>query len=156
MALLNRYLLDTNILVHYSRQSTLAGWIEARYQLQTSPVSPFLSEVSVAEVLSLTLQRGWGKEKQRELQRIIDFCTIVPISFQGVHQAYAQIDYFSQKSPDLFSAKNMGKNDLWIAATAHVANVPLITTDKDFNHLHPDWITLEYVDPDSVKKGIAP
>lgn len=28
----------------------------------------------------------------------------------------------------------MGKNDLWIAATASVANVTLLTTDKDFNN----------------------
>lgn len=29
----------------------------------------------------------------------------------------------------------MGKNDLWIAATAITYNIPLITTDADFDHL---------------------
>jgi len=29
----------------------------------------------------------------------------------------------------------MGKNDLWIAATALLTNSKLITTDSDFRHL---------------------
>jgi tRNA(fMet)-specific endonuclease VapC len=33
------------------------------------------------------------------------------------------------------SAKNMGKNDLWIAATASVTKAILVTSDKDFTHL---------------------
>jgi hypothetical protein len=30
----------------------------------------------------------------------------------------------------------MGKNDLWIAATAHALNAILLTTDNDFDHLN--------------------
>jgi tRNA(fMet)-specific endonuclease VapC len=30
----------------------------------------------------------------------------------------------------------MGKNDLWIAATTHLAQASLITTDADFDHLN--------------------
>jgi predicted nucleic acid-binding protein len=30
----------------------------------------------------------------------------------------------------------MGKNDLWIAATAHAMDAMLLTTDGDFDHLH--------------------
>ena len=29
----------------------------------------------------------------------------------------------------------MGKNDLWIAATAYAMNAQLLTTDGDFDHL---------------------
>jgi len=36
----------------------------------------------------------------------------------------------------------MGKNDLWIAATAHVIKAHLFTTDNDFNHLDPSYIKL--------------
>jgi tRNA(fMet)-specific endonuclease VapC len=36
----------------------------------------------------------------------------------------------------------MGKNDLWIAATASVLNIPLITTDNDFIHLDKTFLTL--------------
>ena len=52
---------------------------------------------------------------------------------------YAEIDAYSQgKLPDTkvdFSARNMGKNDLWIAATTKLIEAELITTDKDFEHL---------------------
>jgi tRNA(fMet)-specific endonuclease VapC len=42
----------------------------------------------------------------------------------------------------------MGKNDLWIAATAAVLECPLLTTDKDFQHLDEVYfevVTIEMV-----------
>ena len=33
------------------------------------------------------------------------------------------------------SARNMGKNDIWIAATALCYDIELYTTDNDFDHL---------------------
>ncbi len=40
------------------------------------------------------------------------------------------------------SARTMGKNDLWIAATAFVYDAALITTDNDFDHLHSVFLTI--------------
>ncbi len=40
----------------------------------------------------------------------------------------------------------MGKNDLWIAATASVLNAKLLTTDHDFDHLDSIFLTVVYVD----------
>jgi tRNA(fMet)-specific endonuclease VapC len=51
-------------------------------------------------------------------------------------EAYAVIDA-SSKSMGV----TMGKNDLWIAAAAHVTGFELITTDSDFDHLHPDFLS---------------
>lgn len=60
---------------------------------------------------------------------------------------YAEIDAYSQgKHLDKkhgLSSRNMGKNDLWIAATALVTNSTLITTDKDFDHLDPEFIKVK-------------
>ncbi|MFC6225599.1 type II toxin-antitoxin system VapC family toxin [Hymenobacter artigasi] len=39
--------------------------------------------------------------------------------------------------PTGMSARNMGKNDLWIAATALFFELELHTADKDFDHLTP-------------------
>ncbi|MBK9016619.1 MAG: PIN domain-containing protein [Saprospiraceae bacterium] len=44
------------------------------------------------------------------------------------------------------SARNMGKNDLWIAATAHATQATLLTTDMDFNHLDGVFFDLERID----------
>jgi tRNA(fMet)-specific endonuclease VapC len=59
-------------------------------------------------------------------------------------EAYAEIDAYSQGKLEGKSLggspHNMGKNDLWIAATAKVAGASLITTDDDFNHLNGVFI----------------
>lgn len=39
----------------------------------------------------------------------------------------------------------MGKNDLWIAATASVLKTKLLTTDMDFDHLDGVFLDLERV-----------
>ncbi len=46
----------------------------------------------------------------------------------------------------------MGKNDLWIAATASVTGVTLMTTDGDFDHLHPVHLTLAAYNVDGTKR----
>ena len=43
----------------------------------------------------------------------------------------------------------MGKNDLWIAATAMATGATLLTTDKDFDHLDPTFLTRDWIDPTS-------
>jgi predicted nucleic acid-binding protein len=43
------------------------------------------------------------------------------------------------------TARKMGKNDLWIAATAHLLNATLITTDNDFDHLKDAFIKLHKI-----------
>jgi predicted nucleic acid-binding protein len=39
----------------------------------------------------------------------------------------------------------MGKNDIWIAATASVFDLKLVTTDKDFDHLEEEYIDLLHI-----------
>lgn len=41
----------------------------------------------------------------------------------------------------------LGKNDIWIAATAALIGLKLITTDADFNHLNNVFIDVHKVDP---------
>ena len=72
----------------------------------------------------------------------------VDINVAEVIDAYVEIDVYSQQHPD--GARNMGKNDLWIAACAKASGATLLTTDKDFDHLTPGMISVEYVDPAST------
>ena len=39
------------------------------------------------------------------------------------------------------------QNDLWIAATAKALDAHLVTTDKDFDVLHPDHLRRTWIDP---------
>lgn len=72
------------------------------------------------------------------------------INFDEVIKAYARIDAYSQgklkKSASRFSSRNMGKNAIWIAATASVFDLTLVTTDKDFHHLEDEFIKLKFID----------
>ena len=47
----------------------------------------------------------------------------------------------------------MGKNDLWIAATASAFDMVLVTTDQDFDHLDGEFIKLKYIDIEKYRKG---
>jgi len=77
--------------------------------------------------------------------KILEEITYIDISNtdQLLIDSYTEIDAYSKrktkdKSGNLLqgSAKNMGKNDLWIAAKAHSLDIPLMTTDGDFDHLN--------------------
>ena len=41
----------------------------------------------------------------------------------------------------------MSHNDLWIAATCSVTRSRLITSDSDFDRLHPHVILRDYIQP---------
>ena len=146
------FLLDTNILVHLIRNSDKGAAIEKQFSLFNSEQDIFISAVSKGEILSFAKQAAWGKPKMNSLFAILEKIPNVPIDgSSSLMDAYADLDAFSQgKHPDFlpppgFSARNMGKNDLWIAATAFLMDIPLITTDFDFSHLHPNFIEVYQV-----------
>lgn len=41
----------------------------------------------------------------------------------------------------------MGKNDLWIASTAALLGLTLVTTDADFQHLSEIFLELRQIEP---------
>jgi tRNA(fMet)-specific endonuclease VapC len=48
--------------------------------------------------------------------------------------------------PAGLTARNMGKNDLWIAATGSVLKATLLTMDEDFNHLNKIFLDVVRID----------
>jgi tRNA(fMet)-specific endonuclease VapC len=62
---------------------------------------------------------------------------------------YAEIDVYSQSHHPILrlptSARKMGKNDLWIAATAAILNATLLSTDADFEHLDNLFLYFERI-----------
>lgn len=141
------YLLDTNILVHFVRSSILWEKLESNLQPFNKENTIHISAVTKGEILSFAKQTGWGKPKLEKLHNLLLPTTCIAIDGESpLMNAYADIDAYSQgKHPDYqpivaFNARNMGKNDLWIAATAFLFGIPLVTTDHDFDHLYPDFI----------------
>jgi len=145
---MRRYLLDTNILVHYIRKSQLYQQVETNENLTDSDCLPMISVVTQGEIFSLASQRGWGTAKNQIIQNLLSKLVIVDINSSDVDllQAYANIDSYSKNKLSgrpLGSSITMGKNDLWIAATALVANATLLTTDGDFDHLNGIFISVK-------------
>ena len=85
-------ILDSNILLHYIRESLLAEEIEARYALTTANPAPLISIVSEGELRALALQLAWGAMKQQKMKDLLDYFTVIPLPFSDVVQVYAEID----------------------------------------------------------------
>ena len=134
-----RYVLDSNIILYYVKDSETKKFIENQYQPFDEENTAIISIVMVAELMSLAKRQKWGERKRRVLQRIFDSLIIIEIRYSDLIDAYSDIDTFShgkdESRPLGMTSRNMGKNDLWIAATTHVTDSKLLTTDRDFDHL---------------------
>lgn len=139
-------LFDTNILLHYLRSSAVKQQIEEIYNPFDAPNTAFLSVVCVGEIFSLAKQNHWGNSKIALLEDFLTQFVITDIHSEDVIAKYAEIDAYSQgkllTKPLQISARNMGKNDIWIAATAAVLVMPLLTTDTDFAHLQSAYLDI--------------
>jgi len=145
------YLWDTSILIHYIRRSDLFTKANDRYEFFDPSNRTFLSIVSVGEIYSIAIQRNWRRAKMESLTDAVQQIRPLTIAKRSVIQAYAEIDAFSQGRhpdrllPSSLTSRNMGKNDLWIAATASVIGAKLVTTDQDFQHLDGNFLDVIWI-----------
>lgn len=146
------YILDTGILLGFIRGAAYAAYAERKYSVNQPPNVSLISVVSKGEIYSLAIQRGWGARRMESLESLLRQIPSVDINRDQIMQRYAEIDAYSQGKhpsrplPAGFTSRNMGKNDLWIAATASVLNAVLLTTDRDFDHLKGQFLDLIYID----------
>lgn len=139
------WLLDTNIIVHILRGSPLGRYLVDAQQLRARPDVSLISVVIVGEIMSLSRQFGWGPQKVQLMRELLGELIIVDINSGPVLDAYADIDVWAHQNGVV-----MGKNDLWIAATASATNSLLLTTDRDFDSLHGRFLQRGYYDPDGT------
>jgi tRNA(fMet)-specific endonuclease VapC len=145
-----KFLLDTNILVHWVRQQPSLPIILEKLQVFDANNQVLVSIISVGEIKAFAEFNNWGFSKKQLLRRILSNLVIIPIveNAPDVTEVYAEIDAYSQGSlssralPKGMSARNMGKNDLWIAATAAISEATLLTADKDFEHLNDVFLNV--------------
>jgi tRNA(fMet)-specific endonuclease VapC len=143
-------LLDTNILIYLAKDPSR--------RLLTQIINPdnqkvFVSISSIGELKSIALQNNWGARKWQVINAVLDDVIIVEIN-EVLADTYAEIDAFSQRRNPSYSnysfntPRNMGKNDLWIASTAALLGLKLVTADADFNHLHQIFLEIHYIEFD--------
>jgi tRNA(fMet)-specific endonuclease VapC len=137
-------LLDTNIVLHLARGDTVGRRIDAEHDLRGRKERPLVSVVTAGELDSIVRKWNWGQKKRQHVQELLLELVLVPVTQGRIVTAYGEIDHFTENVQK--PARPMGKNDLWIAATAHVTGAALLTSDGDFDHLAPRFFRLVRVD----------
>lgn len=149
---MSTYLLDTGLLLGYIRGAGYAAYAEQTYALSQPPNVSLVSVVSKGEIYSLAIQFNWGEQKKQELDNLLRRIPVVDINTDRIIHRYAEIDAYSQGKdrtkplPNAMSSRNMGKNDIWIAATSSILNATLLTTDTGFDHLNNVFLSVVYID----------
>jgi tRNA(fMet)-specific endonuclease VapC len=151
------YLLDTNLILIYSRDSDISDKIETVYHLFGDANTLAVSAVTLGELDAMIKKLKMGIKRQKKIEDMLKPMMKLSINDEAIIQCYGDIDTFSQgklnTKKSKFTARNMGKNDVWIAATASVYDLTLVTTDKDFHHLDGEFLNLEYVDIEDFRNA---
>jgi tRNA(fMet)-specific endonuclease VapC len=100
------------------------------------------SVVTEGEISSLAIQLTWGSFKTSQMGMLLGYFTRTDISDPVILQDYATIDAYCKTK-----GFTLGKNDLWIAATASAMGATLLTTDKDFDPLDGLFLNRIWIDP---------
>lgn len=145
------YVLDTGILIGYLRGAAWARRLDETLAPARVPNATVASVVTVAELECFAVRRRWGPEKRSALSGILRTVPTVAVEHPALLRAFAEIKAYSEgKHPDRalpHSARPMGDNDIWIAATATVLKATLLTTDHDFDHLNEVFCKVVYIAP---------
>lgn len=145
--MIRSYCLDTTIILLLLRGRELGKSIDQTFGLSAAPYLHTISIVTHGELRVLCDRNGWERAKKLALDKaLLEFVT-VDIAGSQIVEAYRRVEEANVAIPA--GSQNMGKNDVWIAATAIVAGLPVLTTDKDFNHLNGNLLDVHYVDPQS-------
>lgn len=128
------WLVDTNIIIHVLRNSALGKHLVGALQFRARRQDPLVSVVSQGELFAFARHNKWGAPRLDRLEELLNGVLIIDVNAgaRALHDKYAELDTFSRSL-----GRKMGKNDLWIAASAAVSNAMLLTTDADFDHLAP-------------------
>ncbi len=137
--------LDTCIVLHILRNNDYSERSKEAIRNFSDAPAFVLSVITAGELEAMKVFQTWSDQRKNALNTFLEGVTFIDIahSDHDLLEAYAWIDAYSkQKATDSSgnllngSARKMGKNDLWIAATAHSLEIPLMTTDSDFDHLN--------------------
>ena len=145
-----KYVLDTNIILFYLRDKAVKKIVDEEYKLFRSNDDVLISVVTLGEIRSIARRNRWGSRRIETVETFLNKMIIMDVGFRPIIDAYVEIDTFSQGKHETkqlnLSARNMGKNDLWIAATALATSSKLMTTDKDFLHLDKAYFDLVLIE----------
>lgn len=140
------YIFDTNVVILFMKDWKIRQFLNKNYEPFKKGNKALLSIVTIGELKSLAQRNQWNTKRIQELKAYLEKFVIIDVSSEPMLDLYADIETFSQGRHQTkklnTSARNMGKNDLWIAATTAITKAKLITMDKDFTHLDKVYFDL--------------
>jgi len=139
------YVLDTSVLLNLVRGHDLGKSIDRAFGLRATFHRHIVSIVSHGELRVLATRKQRGDQKLGALTLALEELVTVNVDSSAMVDAYVRVEDSCRNAPG--AARNMGQNDMWIAATALYADLPLLTTDKDFDHLDGRLIRVHWIDP---------
>ena len=155
---MRNFVLDTNILMAFLKADNgLFTAVSDDNNLDADDAFIMISAISKGEMQSLAMQNGWGTRKIDILNKLLSGIIIIDVLGTNdlLMDAYAEIDAYSRQRHPVKklpgSAKPMGKNDIWIAATAYATNSTLLTADGKFMHLDKEFIDIKFYHPEKYK-----
>ncbi len=146
MANATPYLLDTNVVLCATRKdSPVSVAVDAQFGLGQSPFRPAICEVTVAELWAFTQSEKWGEKRKQLLEATIEQLLVIPISRREIHRRWSELYSHARASGLAIQADH---NDVWIAATAYVAGLKLISADaKAYLPLRgTPWLDVDVID----------
>lgn len=140
--------LDTNIIVHLARGNAFGQELDQAYGLRARTERPLVSRVTIAELLSLAEQFGWGQAKRQRLIELVSHqLVIVEIHAAIIVDTWARFHTYLKAI-----GRSVGDHDVWIAATTSAIGGVLMTTDKDFEPLAAKgWLDWLYIEPSTSR-----
>lgn len=147
---MNRFLLDARIALAYLSGHPLYEQIEKEHRLSAPATVTLISVVSKVELLSVGVRNNWDERRMSLLNNLLQSLIIVDINEadRSLMDAWARLNAFS-KSNAIGKEPTLSQNDLWIAATAQVANATLITDNPAFEVLQGEYIQVVRYDTGS-------
>lgn len=140
-----RYLvLDTCAVIHILRGKKTGTEINEWISTLNPQPRQIISVVTRAELLTFVKMSNWGANKLKDLHHFLKGIPTIDINHtdDALIDNYKLIDLYSKNKMEdengelkKGSHKPMGKNDIWIGATAKTINATLLTCDGDFDHL---------------------
>lgn len=100
-------------------------WEYYRDHLQPTTVE-YLAFQTAAEMRFGALNRDWGQKRREELETFLNSLLLVEYTDE-LCRRWAQVMHEARQA-----GRRLEAGDAWIAATALLLNVPLLTHDRDF------------------------
>jgi tRNA(fMet)-specific endonuclease VapC len=120
---MKNYLLDTNLFLYLLRKDR--RWFTIEEQFSLDKTGNFISIISLGELWSIGLRNHWGTYRMSQIDALVQNFTLIDLNIESIIKRYGEIDAFSQgklkdnplpygSGQTRISARNMGKNDLWL------------------------------------------